>query len=112
MRKIIAAIVFAFVLVACNPVDYIAETAKDECQELLDEELPKIEEQVWGMCIGFYEDVVIPGLRYELSNIIDDLYDRIEDMLVDAEAEVMARFGCIPLDSPPGWDCTETTICQ
>ena len=117
MKHIITAVVGAFILTACNPVDYVTDkaagAAAEECQEMLDEELPKVEDAVWGMCTTYYEDVVIPYLKLELQNLLDGLREEMDRLIAETEKEVMARMGCVedPMSSA-GWDCIGSLICE
>jgi hypothetical protein len=117
MKRLITVIVGAFILTACNPVDYVtdraANAAAEECQEMLDEELPKVESAVWSMCTNYYEQVVIPYLKLELQQLLDNLREEMDRLLAEAEIEAMTRMGCVETNAnPSGWDCTDTWVCD
>lgn len=117
MKKLITSVVMAATLAACNPVSYVtdraAESAAEECQELLDEEIPKVEAAVWSMCTSYYEDVVLPYLKLELQELLDRLREELERTLAEAEIETMTRMGCVEDPSnPSGWDCSGAYVCR
>ena len=113
------------VLLSCNPVDYVsdkaAERASEECTKIFDEKFPEIrqqiEDQIWDLCTGFYDQVIIPSLSDLLDgltiDIIVSLEDRFKLLLLEAEMDVMNRMGCTEDPAnPSGWNCTGTFICQ
>lgn len=119
-----ALLVLFTLLVSCNPVDYIAdhaaEAAGEECEEVFDRKIPTIRDQiradVWDICTSYYEDIVLPGLRNVLDDatldIIAEMERRFEEKLLEAEHEIMGRFGCVvDPGNPSGWNCNDTFIC-
>lgn len=109
-------IVLLCVLSGCNITENAVKGAAVECQRILNEEIPKIQDEVWLECSTYFDTEVVPNIEARLQRIIDGLIVEIEtlvDMKLDeAEIEIFTRLGCLQDPTQPaGWDCTKTTLC-
>ena len=110
-------LIFAFVLalVACDPVEYIADeaaaSASRECQRIIDERTPILIDQAWQQCNDLYQNVILPTLDQKLDETAAALVAGFQQVLADVELEIMTRLGCFPVPTVIGWDCSESLIC-
>lgn len=103
--KFFAALLFAFAALGCDGLVRDAGLeAKKQCKAVLDEELPKLEEDVankaWAECSDYFENEAIPKIRMELEMSFEQ---QVEKQLL--------LFGCTK-DNFDRWDCRQTTLCQ
>lgn len=112
MRSIVLPL---FLLVAaCGPGDdgYV-KAAGEECQRILDEQLPEIQAQAWEECTTYYEEKVLPAAQDLFAKAIAELQLWFTWQLESLEENLLTALGCVANPkSPAGWDCSGSAICR
>lgn len=98
-------IVLALSACACDLVG----DAKNACQKLLDDETPKIEDQIWQRCTDYYQNVVVPQIQADFTKAESD----VEAALAATCCQRIQAFGCTAIPTTASeWTCAQAPTCQ
>ena len=98
-------------------VDQAVANAVNECSEAVDQAVVDAQDVVWERCSTYYEDEVVPEierrLQEALSEAIGDLEAWFELQIDMAKTDTFTELGCTEdVDSPFGWDCRDSVVCE
>ena len=98
-------------------VDQAVANAVNECSEAVDNAVVEAQDVVWERCSSYYEEEVVPEierrLQEALSEAIGDLEAWFELQIDIAKDETFRELGCTEdEDSPFGWDCQDSVVCE
>lgn len=99
---------FLLALALLAGCDFVGD-AKNACQKLLDDETPKIEDQIWQRCTDYYQNVVVPQIQADFTKAESD----VEAALAATCCQRIQAFQCTAIPTTASeWTCVQAPTCQ